>query len=48
MLFILLGIKNKRIDHCLFLLTVSNNIYLLSRAHTQFSSRVRRFSSKIT
>ena len=47
MLFILLTINNKRID-CLFLLTVSNNIYLVSRARTQFSPRVRRFSSKIT
>lgn len=31
MLLILLSINNKRID-CLFLLTVSNNIYLVSRA----------------
>ena len=46
MLFILLSINNKHID-CLLLLTVSNNIYLVSRSRTQFSSCVKRFSSKI-
>ena len=52
MLFILLSINNKRID-CLFLLTVSNNIYILfqgparslsTRQKVQFKNNLTRHS----